>query len=84
LYESAATSRIFQLRAPLMVEGRYEPPTARLSMFAKDLDIIGSFADELASPTPLLSAIRPIYDEAIARGMGDLDGAAVHAVLSGR
>jgi putative dehydrogenase len=81
LYESAATSRIFQLRAPLMIEGRYQPPTARISMFAKDLDIIGSFADDVGCPTPLLSAVRPIYDAAMAQGMAELDGAAVYLIM---
>jgi len=81
LYDSAATSRIFQLRAPFMVDGVYEPATARVSMFVKDLDVIGSFANSLSCPTPLLAAIRPIYAAAMAQGMGDLDGAAVHAVL---
>jgi 3-hydroxyisobutyrate dehydrogenase-like beta-hydroxyacid dehydrogenase len=81
LYDSAATSRIFQLRAPFMLAGVYEPPTAKVSMFVKDLDVIGSFANSLSCPTPLLAAIRPIYAAAMAQGMADLDGAAVHAVL---
>lgn len=81
LYDSAATSRIFQLRAPFMVEGVYEPATAKVSMFVKDLDVIGSFADSLSCPTPLLAAIGPIYAAAMAQGMAELDGAAVHAVL---
>ena len=81
LYDSAATSRIFQLRAPFMVEGVYEPATARVSMFVKDIDVISAFANSLSVPTPLLSAIRPIYAAAMAQGMADLDGAAVHAVL---
>jgi 3-hydroxyisobutyrate dehydrogenase-like beta-hydroxyacid dehydrogenase len=81
LYDSAATSRIFQLRAPFMVEGVYEPATAKVSMFVKDLDVIGSFANSLSCPTPLLAAIRPIYAAAMAQGMAELDGAAVHAVL---
>jgi L-threonate 2-dehydrogenase len=81
LYDSAATSRIFQLRAPFMIDGVYEPATARVSMFVKDLDVISSFANSLSCPTPLLSAIRPIYAAAVAQGMSDLDGAAVHAVI---
>jgi L-threonate 2-dehydrogenase len=81
LYDSAATSRIFQLRAPFMVEGVYEPVTAKVSMFVKDLDVIGSFANSLSCPTPLLATIRPIYAAAMAQGMAELDGAAVHAVL---
>ena len=81
LYDSAATSRIFQLRAPFMVEGVYEPATAKVSMFVKDLDVIGAFANSLSCPTPLLAAIRPIYAAAMAQGMAELDGAAVYAVL---
>ena len=81
LYDSAASSRIFQLRGPFMVNGSYEPATARISMFVKDLDVISSFANSLSCPTPLLAAIRPIYSAAMAQGMADLDGAAVHAVL---
>ena len=81
LYDSAATSRILQLRGPFMVERVYEPATARVSMFVKDLDMISAFAASLSAPTPLLTAIRPIYAAAMAEGMADLDGAAVHAVL---
>jgi 3-hydroxyisobutyrate dehydrogenase-like beta-hydroxyacid dehydrogenase len=81
LYESAASSRIFQLRAPLMIEGTYQPPTAKISMFLKDLEIISSFAGQVGSPTPLLSTVRPIYDAAMTQGMADLDGAAVYLIL---
>lgn len=84
LDNSAATSRIFQLRGPLMADGRYEPPTARISMFAKDLALISEFASSLEAPTPLLAASGPIYEEAMEKGMSNLDGAAVHLVLAER
>ena len=82
LYDSAATSRIFQLRGPFMVEGVYEPADG------PGFDVCQGPGRDLAPspthcpcPTPLLAAIRPIYAAAMAQGMADLDGAAVHAVL---
>ena len=43
----AATSRIFELRAPMMAESRYEPPTMRIGTWQKDMAVIGAFAREL-------------------------------------
>jgi 3-hydroxyisobutyrate dehydrogenase-like beta-hydroxyacid dehydrogenase len=84
LRDSAASSRIFQLRFPLMVDNRYSPPTAKISMFIKDLDLISGYAAEVGSPTPLLDAVRPLYEEAAGLGMADLDAAAVCSVLERR
>lgn len=81
LYDSAATSRIFQLRAPMMVENRYEPATAKVSMFCKDLDIINAYAGSLDCPTPLLATVRPYYAAAMAQGMAEADAAVVCAIL---
>jgi 3-hydroxyisobutyrate dehydrogenase-like beta-hydroxyacid dehydrogenase len=81
LYESAATSRIFQLRAPMMVRNRYEPATAKVSMFCKDLDIISDYAGSLDCPTPLLTTVRPVYEAAMAQGMADADAAVVCTIL---
>ena len=35
--EGAGSSRILQLRGPMMVKGRYRPPTMTLANFEKDL-----------------------------------------------
>ncbi len=77
----AATSRVFELRAPLMAEQRYEDPTMKVSIWQKDMAIIGSFATALGVPTPLLSATIPIYASAMATGHASHDTAAVCAVL---
>ncbi|MBW8267980.1 NAD(P)-dependent oxidoreductase [Caldovatus sp. SYSU G05006] len=77
----AATSRVFELRAPLMAEGRYEPPTMRVSTWQKDMAVIGAFAAELGCPVPLFSATQPVYAAAMAQGLGPQDTAAVCAVL---
>jgi len=77
----AANSRIFELRAPMMAEDRYEPATMRLSTWQKDMSVIGKFASALGSPTPLFRATIAVYDAGNGMGMGNLDVAAVLRVL---
>lgn len=81
IQDGAGGSRMFQLRGPLMVEGKYDEPTARIDMYMKDLDIITAFAAELRSPTPLFSAATQLYYAAERCGLGKLDTAAVSIVL---
>jgi L-threonate 2-dehydrogenase len=78
---SAATSRIFELRGPLMADNRYEPATMRLSTWQKDMTAIAAFAASLDFPTPLLNATVPLYRAAMAANRGHQDTAAVCAVL---
>ena len=77
----AATSRIFELRAPMMADATYEPPTMRVATWQKDMAVIAQFAAGLGCPTPLFSATEPIYASAMATGHGQEDTAAVCAVL---
>ncbi|MDE1972631.1 MAG: NAD(P)-dependent oxidoreductase [Hyphomicrobiales bacterium] len=77
----AGSSRIFELRAPMMVEGRYDRPTMKVSIWQKDMDVIGSFARELGTPTPLFSATLPIYAAAMSTGYAMQDTASTCAVL---
>ena len=77
----AGTSRVFELRAPLMAEQRYQPASMRCSVWQKDMHVIGDFATKLGCPTPLFSATVPIYDAGLASGFGAQDTASVCAVL---
>ena len=77
----AANSRVFELRAPMMVRGRYDDPTMKISVWQKDMDVIGSFAQALGAPTPLFSATLPIYAAALATGYATQDTASTCAVL---
>ncbi|MBV1700115.1 MAG: NAD(P)-dependent oxidoreductase [Hyphomicrobiales bacterium] len=77
----AGSSRIFELRAPMMVEGRYDRPTMKVSIWQKDMDVIGSFARALGTPTPLFSATLPIYAAAMSTGYAMQDTASTCAVL---
>ena len=77
----AATSRVFELRAPLMISGSYEPPTMKLDVWQKDLRLIADFATNCGVVTPLFSASASLYEAAVANGRGHQDTAAVFTVL---
>jgi putative dehydrogenase len=77
----AGGSRMFQLRAPMMVEGKYEPATMKVSTWKKDMAIIAEFADDVGCETPLFTLTQPVYAQALAMGFGDQDTAAVFEVL---
>src|SRR5258707_7118259 len=78
----AGTSRIFELRGPMMAKGVYTPPTATMHALQKDSAIIAAFADALGVDTPMLDAAAPLYDEAESQGYAEEDVGAVHAVLA--
>ncbi len=79
--DGAGTSRMFEVRGPLMVAGNYDEPTMKVDVFQKDIKIISSFANELQCPTPLLSAAAQVYRDAMADGRAKQDTASVCAVL---
>ena len=77
----AGGSRMFQLRAPMMVEGKYEPATMKVSTWKKDMAIIAEFADDVGCETPLFTLTQPVYTQAMSMGLGDQDTASVFEVL---
>jgi len=79
--DSAGSSRMFQIRGPMMVAGQYDEPTATMTTHLKDLDIIGKFAADLHCPTPLLTTAVQYYYAGVAQGRGSQDTAALCAVL---
>ena len=79
--DGAGSSRMFQVRGPLMVAGKYEPATMKNEVWRKDMQIIGDFARRLGAATPLFSASAPVYEAAMAQGFAQHDTAAVCAVL---
>jgi putative dehydrogenase len=81
LRDSAATSRMFQIRGPLIVEKRYTNPSMRISTYMKDLDRINEFASGLRCPTPLFNVCAQLYYAAQSSGYGELDTAGVAKVL---
>ena len=77
----AGNSRIFELRAPMMVEDDYSQATMKMEVWLKDMNTIGEFASELNCPTPLFTAGRDVYQSGLAKGMQALDTASVCRVL---
>ena len=78
--DGAGSSRMLQVRGPMMVRGDYSEAMIRLSVWAKDMTVIGDFARQVGCPTPLFAATAPIYSAA-AIGRETHDTAAVCAVL---
>jgi len=77
----AGTSRVFELRAPMMAANSYLPATMRSSTWKKDLTVIGDFASSLDCPTPLFALASSLHAAALAMGHGAEDSAAVCAAL---
>jgi 3-hydroxyisobutyrate dehydrogenase-like beta-hydroxyacid dehydrogenase len=79
--DGAGSSRMLQVRGPLMARGEVEHATARVDLFQKDIAAIRLLAEELGSPTPLLDASSKIYDLAADDGRAGQDAAAVYCIL---
>lgn len=79
--DGAGTSRMFEVRGPMMVAGDYSSAGIAGTVFQKDVQIIGDHARALACPVPLFSVASEIHTSAVSQGYGDQDTAAVCAVL---
>jgi L-threonate 2-dehydrogenase len=77
----AGNSRVFELRAPMMAKGRYDDVTMKISVWDKDMQVIGDYARKIHVPTPIFNATKGIYLKAMKNGLGGQDTAAVCAVL---
>ena len=77
----AGNSRVFELRAPMMVKDDYTDVTMKISVWQKDMDVIGGYARKIRVPTPMFDASSKIYEQALKAGHGAEDTAAVCAVL---
>jgi 3-hydroxyisobutyrate dehydrogenase-like beta-hydroxyacid dehydrogenase len=77
----AGNSRIFELRAPMMVKGDYKDATMKISVWDKDMRVISDYARKIRVPTPMFNATKAIYLKAQRSGFGAQDTAAVCAVL---
>lgn len=66
LTSGAGQSKMSDLRMPLMISGDYDPPTASLMMFEKDLSVIGADLHRLGLKMPLFEAVDELYKAASA------------------
>jgi 3-hydroxyisobutyrate dehydrogenase-like beta-hydroxyacid dehydrogenase len=79
----AGNSRVFELRAGMMADNRYDGDnvTMKVSTWQKDMSVIGEFAQRIGVPTPTFSATEAIYNAAMSTGHAGDDTASVCAVL---
>jgi 3-hydroxyisobutyrate dehydrogenase-like beta-hydroxyacid dehydrogenase len=81
--DGAGTSRMFEVRGPMMVQGRYDKATMKMDVWQKDLNIISSYAKNINCPTPLLANCAQVYIAAMAQGRDKQDTGSVCAVMEG-
>ena len=72
---------VMRLRMPFMLERKYSPPTMKVQVWQKDMQVIGDMAKSLDCPLPLFNACAPLYTTAMAQGLALQDTAAVAEVL---
>jgi len=83
LGDGAGSSRMLQVRGPMMARRRYLPATMKNEVWQKDMAIIDDFVRQLGSPAPLFQATKGIY-RATLKNLAKSDTAAVCAVLEAR
>ena len=80
LADSAADSRMLQVRGPLIVRGEY-PAQMKLDLFMKDLHLIQDAAATAGAALPLTDVAERLYAAAAAAGHGSEDLAVVVTAL---
>jgi 3-hydroxyisobutyrate dehydrogenase-like beta-hydroxyacid dehydrogenase len=81
LADSAARSRMLEVRGPLMVRGEY-PAQMKLDLFMKDLHLIQAAARDAGARVPLTDVAERLYAAAAEAGHGGEDLAVVLTALA--
>ncbi len=77
----AGSSRMFEVRAPMMIKREYEPATMKMDVYMKDLTLILDHGRDVRAPLPLMAASLPYYMAALSEGRDKEDTAALFEVL---
>ncbi|MBI80202.1 MAG: NAD(P)-dependent oxidoreductase [Pseudomonadota bacterium] len=77
----AGSSRMFEMRAPMMVKGKYKPATMKIDIWKKDMELISNFIDNHDLISPTFEAAKDIYSKALEEGLGSEDTAAVYEIV---
>jgi 3-hydroxyisobutyrate dehydrogenase-like beta-hydroxyacid dehydrogenase len=80
LGSGAATSRMLEVRGPLIAQGEF-PPQMKLDLFMKDLHLIQDAARAVDAPLPLTDVAERLYAAVAAEGHGGEDLAVVARVF---
>ena len=80
LTKSAATSRMLEVRGPLMAKQEF-PPQMKLDLFMKDLHLIQDAARDAGAPLPLTDVAERLYAAALAAGHATEDLSVVFTAI---
>ena len=78
---SFAGSPVFNARAPMMAEGRYQPAPGPAHVFLKDLRYIQAECQRLGTPAPLIGPTLEWYAKLLEAGRGADEAAAIYELL---
>ena len=81
LNAGAAASVMLDKRMPLMISKNYEPATASMTIFLKDIDVIRQFLKKNNTHSPTFEAAAKVYDQAKLNIPSTYDTAAVFEQL---
>lgn len=73
---------VMRLRMPMMLARQYSPPTMKVEVWQKDMQVIGDMAKSVDCPTPLFSTCAAIYTSAMAMGLAMEDTASTAEVMA--
>ncbi len=82
LTKSAATSRMLEVRGPLIARDEF-PPQMKLDLFMKDLHLIQEAARSVGAPLPLTDVAERLYAAATEAGHGGADLSVVVKAIEG-
>ena len=77
----AATSKIFELRAPMMIAKDYSPASMKMNVWKKDMELIRDMIDKHEIDSPLFKMTEQLYKKAEELDLNELDTASVMEVL---
>ena len=72
---------VMRLRMAMMVKRQYTPPTMKIEVWQKDMEVIGEMAKSVNCPMPLFNASAAIYTAAMAQGLALEDTASTAEVM---
>ena len=73
---------VMRLRMGMMVERKYTPPTMKVEVWQKDMEVIGQMAKSVDCPTPMFQTAASIYTAAMAQGLSQEDTASTAEVFA--
>ena len=73
---------VMRLRMDMMAKRKYSPPTMKVEVWQKDMEVIGQMAKSVDCPTPLFQACAAIYTAAMAQGLSQEDTASTAEVFA--